>query len=942
GGCGTAAGEGSLVLATLALALVGRRRRARPWLGGALAVAALAWLPASPARAAWSYTMTQTTTTWSDIDTQGATALTTSEFVPSQLPVALPFQFSYDGTSYGQVTVWTNGAISFDSGSTVQVQDTCGAFPYSTGTCPPPTTIVAPWWGDLVVCTGGGYPGGEVSTLLSGTPGSRTFTVEWNNVNTDDECEGGFSSFPDSFYSFQVVLHEGSGDIDFVYGPSTQTSAPFCFNTTSFTCVFAAGLEDGTLGGPALSCNANCATTAFPASGTELVFSQHPDLVIDAVQTPASAVQGGPLLVTVQLDNVGGVAVSNGTGSLYYSTDGTTFDASQPLATFGPFNLAPFTTSPIQRQVAIPAAAPLGTGWIIATVQDPGDDATAGKQLASAGFDVFVAEPDLQAVSLSAPATGSPGSAISLGVAIKNGGAASASQVPYAYYLSSSPTVGPSDLQIGSGTIPSLGPGATYESTDSATLPASLPAGSYTVGVIVNPDGKVAEYTLSNNTAVAKPPMQVSAGQLAVSTSQLPQGAVGAPYQTVLVATGGDGSYSWSLKSGNLPAGVALATDGTLAGTPSSVVSSSFTVQVADGAGDDATASLSLTVSAQPLPLGVLTNALPGGSFGLPYQVDLAAVGGTPPYQWSVVAGGGSPPPGIAVSTDGVVAGTPAADGAFVFQVQVADAAGKTAQSQPLDLQVLSPGAVGVAEAQLPTATEGTPYQAKLLASGVPEGENPTWTLLDDEALPSGPGTQAKDLGAAMPTGLSLDPSGDVSGTATVAGTFAFTVQVSVPADGGQETASDTVELQIVPGTALAILNPTVPDATVGQPYSVTFFTNATTQTVTFSAVDGLGNPVGIGDATNQASLPLPPGLSLDSTGTLSGTPANSAAGAAGLTYDFLVRADDGAGRVAVAAVALTVDPPAAGGGCGSAPGADGSWLALGLGLAILWRRRRS
>ena len=938
GGCSTGAGEGSVLLAALGLWLL-RRRRAPAWLGGALAIAAVAWLPAAQARAAWTYATSQTTTAWTDLGTQaGAVALTSSAAAPSQAAVALPFQFPFDGTSYGQMTVWTNGALSFDASSAAVDFDGCGGFPYSSGSCPPPTTVVAPWWGDLTVCTGAGYPGGSVAYLVSGSAGSRTLTVQWTNLNTDDSCSGGISGSIafDSFFSFQVVLHEGSGDIDFIYGPSTQGQFPSC-NIAS-TCTFAAGLEDGAAGGPALSCAASCASSGFPAEGTELVFSQHPNLQITAVQTPGSAVQGGPMTVTVQLDNLGGVAASNAHGSLFYSTDGSTFDAGAPLATFGPFNLAGFTASSIQRQVTIPATAPLGTGWIVATVQDSGDFAAAGKQATSAGFDVFAAEADLEAVSLSAPTSGAPGGTLSLGLSVKNVGAAAASSVPYAYYLSSSATVSPADLQIGSGTIPSLGAGATYEATDPVTLPQTLPPGSYTVGVIVNPADTVPEYILSNDTAVAQPPVQISAGQLAVTTSQLPAAAVGAPYQTVLSASGGSGAYAWTLKSGNLPSGLALAADGTLAGTPSSAGGATFTVQVADGAGGSAAASLSLSVAAQPLPLGVLTNALPGGSFGLPYRIDLAAVGGTPPYQWSIVAGGGAPPPGISLSTDGTLAGTPAADGAFVFQVQATDSGGQSAQSQPLDLQVLSPGRVGVAGAQLPVATQGTSYSAQLLASG---GSPPyQWSLVDDEALPSGPGSQSKDLGAAMPSGLSLDPSGALSGTATVSGVFALTVQVTDSTNAAP--ASDTVVLEIVPGNALVILNPTVPDATVGQPYQVTFFTNAKTQTVTFEAVDGLGNGLGIGDATNQSAQPLPPGLALDASGKLGGTPLSSAAGSTSKTYTFLVRADDGAGRVAVAAIALTVDPPASGGGCGTAPGADASLLVLAVGLGLWTRRRRA
>jgi hypothetical protein len=310
-----------------------------------------------------------------------------------------------------------------------------------------------------------------------------------------------------------------------------------------------------------------------------------------------------------------------------------------------------------------------------------------------------------------------------------------------------------------------------------------------------------------------------------------------------------------------------------------------------------------------------LTRALPGGSFGIGYSVALVAIGGAPPYQWSLASSGGAPPPGIGLSTDGMLAGTPEADGAFVFQVQVTDSAGATAQSAPFDLEVLSPGRVGVAEAALPQATEGVSYSGTLLATG---GTPPyTWALLDDVELPSGPGDQGQDLQAAMPAGLALDPSGDLSGIATVTGTFALTVQVT-DSSTPPVSESDTVLLNVLPGAALSILNPTVPDATVGRPYSDTLETNATNATVTFAVVDGLGN------ASDAARQSLPPGITLDPTGVLAGTPAASATGSARTTYDFLVKAADGTGRIAVVAIALTVDPVPASGGCASSSGRSG------------------
>lgn len=86
---------------------------------------------------------------------------------------------------------------------------------------------------------------------------------------------------------------------------------------------------------------------------------------------------------------------------------------------------------------------------------------------------------------------------------------------------------------------------------------------------------------------------------LAVSTASLPSGAVGSGYAQTLAASGGSGTYTWSITSGALPAGLSLNSgSGAITGTPSAAVTANFTVQVADGIGT-ATRALSITINPQ-------------------------------------------------------------------------------------------------------------------------------------------------------------------------------------------------------------------------------------------------------------------------------------------------------------------------------------------------------
>ena len=62
---------------------------------------------------------------------------------------------------------------------------------------------------------------------------------------------------------------------------------------------------------------------------------------------------------------------------------------------------------------------------------------------------------------------------------------------------------------------------------------------------------------------------------LSITTTSLSQGQTGVAYSATLSATGGTSPYSWSIKSGNLPAGLSLSSAGAISGTPSAAGASS-------------------------------------------------------------------------------------------------------------------------------------------------------------------------------------------------------------------------------------------------------------------------------------------------------------------------------------------------------------------------------
>jgi large repetitive protein len=122
------------------------------------------------------------------------------------------------------------------------------------------------------------------------------------------------------------------------------------------------------------------------------------------------------------------------------------------------------------------------------------------------------------------------------------------------------------------------------------------------------------------------PPQTAMSGTLVISiespqplqaiTAPLPPGMTATPYSASLTAIGGVQPYTWSVISGQLPAGLILNPQaGTITGTPILTGTSNFTVQVQDssaGPGGPATATQQLQIT---VGTGTSSNALIKGSY---------------------------------------------------------------------------------------------------------------------------------------------------------------------------------------------------------------------------------------------------------------------------------------------------------------------------------------
>ncbi|MGA2864113.1 MAG: Ig domain-containing protein [Verrucomicrobiota bacterium] len=263
-------------------------------------------------------------------------------------------------------------------------------------------------------------------------------------------------------------------------------------------------------------------------------------------------------------------------------------------------------------------------------------------------------------------------------------------------------------------------------------------------------------------------------------------------------------------------------------------------------------AVVNFTVQPCP-PLQVTTTSpLPDGQVGSYYSFQLQAAGCYEPFNWSLAPGSAALPPNLNLATDGTLSGTPTAPGAYSFYVRVTDTASHTAD-QLLSLSI-SPGApLQVTTTWLPGGTNGLFCNWTLGAAG---GQPPyTWSL--------SPGS------ADLPPNLALGANGVIFGTPLTNGTFYFFVRVT---DAALATADQRLALTIAPAP-LQITNTALPNGLVGVAYSARLGATGGQPPYYWSLALGSAN--------------LPPGLSLDATGLIWGTPLTNG------TFNFFVQVTD-------------------------------------------------
>ncbi len=225
------------------------------------------------------------------------------------------------------------------------------------------------------------------------------------------------------------------------------------------------------------------------------------------------------------------------------------------------------------------------------------------------------------------------------------------------------------------------------------------------------------------------------------------------------------------------------------------------------------------------------TSTVPAASDHGAYGTALTACGGTAPScevyspsagtlvdsldnpvstgdQFTFAKTSGSLPPGITLSSQGYLFGTPTQSGSYQFTVVATDPNQNSSSPYTYTLTVNPAAAVTISPATLPAAVGANAYSASLTACG---GTAPSCETYSSSAgtmvNPSGStvaGSQQfrfTTVSGSLPPGITLSSQGYVSGTPTQSGAYQFTVVATDPNQDASNAYSYT--LTVNPGIAI-------------------------------------------------------------------------------------------------------------------------------------------
>ena len=354
--------------------------------------------------------------------------------------------------------------------------------------------------------------------------------------------------------------------------------------------------------------------------------------------------------------------------------------------------------------------------------------------------------------------------------------------------------------------------------------------------------------------------LTITCQTITVTNPAVSSGVAGAAFSQTFTQSGGIGATTFSLASGSLPAGLTLAANGVLSGTPTQTGSFPITVKATDSNGCNGTgATYTLVIACQTIT--VTNPAVNSGVAGAAFSQTFTQSGGIGTTTFSLASG--TLPTGLTLASNGVLSGTPTQTGTFTITVKAIDSNGCSGTGPTYTLTIVCQ-TITVTNPAVSSGVAGTPFSQTFTQSG-------------------GIGTTTFSLASGtLPTGLALAANGTLSGTPTVVGTFPITVTVT---DANGCTGTGSTYNLVINCQTITVMPPAVNSGVAGSPFSQTFTQSGAIGSATFTLASGV----------------LPSGLSLATNGGLSGTPTQTG------TFSITVKVTDANGCTGTTGYTLTI-----------------------------------
>ena len=156
-----------------------------------------------------TYSIVTTAEQLSSISFTGNLAGTASNCDDCTEVVFLPFPFTHYGNTYNEVRISSNGNLQFGA------SNSAAYFNDAIPSAAVPNNGIYPMWDDY-----NPFQQGDIYWQEDGTAPARKFIVEWNNVTQYTAGD----LWPVTSETFQVILHEDTGAIEFRYGTITPVN----------------------------------------------------------------------------------------------------------------------------------------------------------------------------------------------------------------------------------------------------------------------------------------------------------------------------------------------------------------------------------------------------------------------------------------------------------------------------------------------------------------------------------------------------------------------------------------------------------------------------------------------------------------------------------------------------------------------------------------------